>query len=329
MADYKAIRGHTIRTVAGDASPIIIGDIWYNSSAKKIRGVKLAAGTWATGNNMVDAHDEAGSLGIQTAAMQFGGRTAPTTGINDAETYDGTSWTESPNLSNTTYQNAGFGTTTAGVSFGGSPGGHAETAEYDGSSWTEVNDMNSGRGLVRGDGVLTAGIAVAGTPGDSKGEDTELYDGTNWTEVGDLNTTRNGTACCGTTTAAIAASGANAPAASNLNNELWNGTSWTEDANVNTARIKHGSCGTSTLALIFGGLIGPAPPERVGGETEEWDGTSWTEVNDLNTDRRNPGCAAGTQAAAVFAGGDNPTPGLVNATEEYTKANAASSFTSS
>ena len=179
--------------------------------------------------------------------------------------------------------------------------------------------MNSGRGLVRGDGVLTAGIAVAGSAGDAKGEDCELYDGTNWTEVNDLNTPRTGAAVFGTTTAAYAASGDNAGAATNFNNEEWNGTSWSEEANVNTARIKHGGVGIATLGLIFGGLISPAPPERVGGETEEWDGTSWTEVGDLNLDRRNPGCDAGTGTLAVFAGGDNPTPGLLNDTEEWSQ----------
>ena len=47
MAEYKAIRGHTIRTIAGDASPVVTGDIWYNSVAKKIKGAKIVAGTWA------------------------------------------------------------------------------------------------------------------------------------------------------------------------------------------------------------------------------------------------------------------------------------------
>ena len=31
-----------------------------------------------------------------------------------------------------------------------------------------------------------------------------------------------------------------------------------------------------------------------------------------------PACDAGTGTLAVFAGGDNPTPGLLNATEEWT-----------
>ena len=331
MAEYKAIRGHTIRTIAGDADPLITGDIWYNSTARKIRGAKIAAGAWASGGNMVTAHDEAGSLGTQTAAMQMGGRDPGTPQDSvDTETYDGSSWTESPDLSYSTYQNCGFGTTTAGLCCGGGPPNFDETAEYDGSSWTDVNDLNTGRMLIRGDGIQTAGLVCGGT-GDPLGALCESYDGTNWTEVGDLNNGRNGTACCGTQTAAFAASGNSGPPgkADHFNNELWNGTAWTEVNNVNTARIKHGGCGTSTLGLIWGGLISPAPPERVGGETEEWDGTSWSEVADLSVDRRNPGAAEGSQSAALFGGGENAAGAKVATTEEWNKAVAASSFTSS
>ena len=46
MTTYKGIRGLTIRTIDGDASPLIAGDIWYNSAARKIKGSKLPAGTW-------------------------------------------------------------------------------------------------------------------------------------------------------------------------------------------------------------------------------------------------------------------------------------------
>ena len=35
MADYKAIKGHNIETVAGDPSVLQVGDIWYSSTAKK------------------------------------------------------------------------------------------------------------------------------------------------------------------------------------------------------------------------------------------------------------------------------------------------------
>ena len=36
MADYKAIKGHTIQTVAGDPSTLADGMIWYDSVAKKV-----------------------------------------------------------------------------------------------------------------------------------------------------------------------------------------------------------------------------------------------------------------------------------------------------
>ena len=51
MTTYKGIRGLTIRTIDGDASPLITGDIWFNSSSKKIKGAKIAAGAWASGGN--------------------------------------------------------------------------------------------------------------------------------------------------------------------------------------------------------------------------------------------------------------------------------------
>ena len=47
MATYKGIRGHTIRTVAGDISPVALGDIWYSNTAKKIRVGKTTAAAWA------------------------------------------------------------------------------------------------------------------------------------------------------------------------------------------------------------------------------------------------------------------------------------------
>ena len=77
MAEYKALRGLTIRTIDGDASPLIAGDIWYNSSSKKIRGAKLV-GSWSSGGNLNEAKRLPTGIGSQTAALQFkgGGATA-------------------------------------------------------------------------------------------------------------------------------------------------------------------------------------------------------------------------------------------------------------
>ena len=52
MTTYKGIRGLTIRTIAGDPDPLLAGDIWYDSVAKKVQGAKKPAGAWASGGNL-------------------------------------------------------------------------------------------------------------------------------------------------------------------------------------------------------------------------------------------------------------------------------------
>ena len=53
MTTYKGLRGLTIRTVAGDLSPVALGDIWYNSAAKKIKVGQTTAAAWASGGNLI------------------------------------------------------------------------------------------------------------------------------------------------------------------------------------------------------------------------------------------------------------------------------------
>ena len=94
MTTYKGIRGQTIRTIAGDASPLITGDIWYSSTAKKIRGAKLAAGAWASGGTMNTARNFLAGSGTQTAGFVASGETPGGVPVkDDVETYDGSSWT--------------------------------------------------------------------------------------------------------------------------------------------------------------------------------------------------------------------------------------------
>ena len=115
MTTYKAIRGLTIQTVAGDPSPLTTGDIWYSSTAKKIRGAKLAAGAWASGAAMNTARDSSAGSGIGTAGLVFAG--SPETVIT--ESYDGSSWTEVADLSAGREGPGGIGTQTAALCIGG------------------------------------------------------------------------------------------------------------------------------------------------------------------------------------------------------------------
>ena len=89
MADYKAIKGHTIQTVSGDPGTIVDGLIWYDSVARKVQGSKTAAGSWATGEALPAVMVKNAGAGIQTAAIVFGGLDAD--GVADESyTYDGT-----------------------------------------------------------------------------------------------------------------------------------------------------------------------------------------------------------------------------------------------
>ena len=82
MATYKALRGVTIPTVDGDFSNIALGDIWYNSSLRKIRVGKTTAGSWAAGGNVPVNYGTNSAFGIQTAAVIFFGDSpgSPTSG---------------------------------------------------------------------------------------------------------------------------------------------------------------------------------------------------------------------------------------------------------
>ena len=162
MAEYKAIRGHTIRTVAGDPDPLLAGDIWYSSSTKKIRGAKLPAGAWSSGGNLNTGRAGGVGFGIQTAAIFAGGiAQPPNTNLDVVEQYDGSSWTEIADINTARRELGDAGTTAAGLIFNGigaSPinAGSIITEKWNGTSWTEVGDTNTVGYQNAGTGTSTA-----------------------------------------------------------------------------------------------------------------------------------------------------------------------------
>ena len=328
MATYKAIKGLAIRTVDGDPSTLITGDIWYNSSARTLKGAKLAAGAWSSGGNMNTSTQAGGGNGAtQTAAWVASGRLGPPSdpaglSVNN-EHYDGASWTEQANVNaGKSGVAAGIGTTTASLIAGGE-GDVAASEEFNGSAWAEGNDLNQGRSISFFAGLQTAGVIAGGWSEDAYQGEVEEYDGTSWSEQNDLNTTRGEGAACGIQTAAFAISGTTGSLVDSV--EQYDGTSWTETTDVNTARTSTPvGFGTVTAAIFCAGGE-PSPSAK----TEEWDGTSWTEVADLPAGYRFSQ-GAGTATAGLRASGANPTPARSAVTDEWTgPAAAAVTFTSS
>ena len=87
---------------------------------------------------------------------------------NDAEAWNGTSWTELANI-NTTREgaNGAASTSTAAVIFGGraSPTYYANTESWNGTAWTEVADLATGRYNGSSAGSSTSAWLAGGYPG--------------------------------------------------------------------------------------------------------------------------------------------------------------------
>ena len=327
MAEYKAIRGLTIRTIDGDASPLIAGDIWYNSSSKKIRGAKLV-GAWAAGATSPATKQGGTGFGASasSAIMATGNLSPPNSITTNVQTYDGSAWAETAdvNTGRKYLASAGASPQTAGLIFAGGlvpgPGTrYTINEEWNGTSWTELADANTARNDTQGSGTSTAALLFGGnTP--TTIDQTEKWNGTSWTEVNDLNTVRASAGGVGITTASLCIGGGDP----GILVELYNGTSWTETNDMNTAKNYLCSFGSSTSAVATAG----APYPSVSALTEKYDGTSWTELADLSTARW----------ASFYDAGHDGTDGVITSglagdgtavTEEWSEAVTASSFTSS
>jgi hypothetical protein len=160
--------------------------------------------SWTEVNDLNTARGLLGTVGINTAALAFGGETPAVTA--NTETWNGTTWTEINNLNTARDGLGGAGIQAAALAFGGfstTPTGVTES--WNGSSWTEVNDLNTVRQLLTGEGTNTAALAFGGGP--PSVANTENWNGTSWTEVNDLNTARFLLAGAGTNTAGLAFGG--------------------------------------------------------------------------------------------------------------------------
>ncbi len=230
------------------------------------------------------------------------------------------SWSSGGSLATARAQVGGAGTQTAGLCFGGMPGGTATgiTEEYNGYNWSPGGTMTTARREVAGLGIQTAALAVGGFISPSaplQRDETELYNGSTWSEQNDLTTEKRTSGAAGTTSAGLVFGGLVPPNTGTNQTEEWDGTNWSEQNNLNTTRSHLSGAGTQTAALGFGGYI---PGSGGTGATEEYNGTNWTTVNSMNTARRSMG-PAGTQTAALgFGGSAVPAPPTTfNATEEY------------
>ena len=326
MSEYKGIKGFQVQTRTEDPSPTEAqaGDFYYNSSTGQFKNIITGGaplGSWSSGGSINQTRSGMGRSmgGTLTAGIIHGGIESSIRALT--ELYNGTSWTESGDMSAGIRNHAATGTQTAASAISGTsgPGALVATVEnFNGSSWTDGTSINEGREQLVGVGLQTAGLVFGGNEPPVTAA-TELWNGSSWTEVNDLNTARVGMTGIGTSTAAYAVSGNTPPSGSapnfTTNVEEWNGSSWTVESNINTKRSSSGASGTIAKGFIFGGVTHTAYVTN----TEAWDGSSWSEVADLGTGVSSMG-SGGTSDTSAFSAGGNRGPANTNATEEWTAA---------
>ena len=94
MAGYNTIRGLRVKYLSADPSNPEDGQVWYNSTTGNLRvdGI-LGTASWAAGGVMGTPVRSGVQAGTQTAALQAGGFTDPSTKyIATTQEYNGSSW---------------------------------------------------------------------------------------------------------------------------------------------------------------------------------------------------------------------------------------------
>ena len=330
MSEYKGIKGFQVQTRTEDPSPTEVqtGDFYYNSTTglfKTINSGGAPIGAWASG---ADTNTEAGQRGgasrsSTSSAFVSGGfdmiAPPPPSTTANAESYNGSTWTEGPNQPGTNRIGASWGSTTSYVNAGGSVGISGAPInpyafEWNGASFSNGGQMVNARRNAAGAGVSgSAGRVMAGgdNPGPAQSFN-EKYNGTSFSEETDCNTARVRPIGFGTEGAAIIAAGGGG-----TNTESWNGASWTEVAEVIvTTANSAGGGGTSTDGLIF--TKNGAPPGAA--TCQFWNGTSFTEVADMSVNRYANVGGGANSTNCISVGGYGPPQGVAKATEEWTAA---------
>ena len=275
----------------------------------------------------------------QTSGIVFGGTNAANTGVSaESDSYDGTNWTETAEMTTGRKQLGGTGSSsTAALAFSGNPGPGVLTELWNGSSWTEVNELNAQKQSTSCFGTSTAAIAAGGSPPATT--TVEQWNGSSWTEVAEMNTQRSRGAGIGTTTDGLVGGGLTPAPANTAVTEAWNGSVWTEVNDMGTARHELASGGTGSAGWAAGGYTTTEvaateewsfPSSPAVQEGDMWFNSSsstlkgyavslptgtWASGGDLNTARsRFGGAGQATQSAALVFGAGAPPYGQ---TEEY------------
>jgi hypothetical protein len=320
MAAYKDLVGQKITKVTSNPGEPKTGQMWYNSTDGKLRGLGILE-AWSSSGPLINARRSVRGAGTTSAGLAVGGCAGDGTSVTAAtEEYSGSGWATGGSLNTARFSGACAvnAPQTAALYGLGSTGTVTNvTEEYDGTSWTTTNTASQSRFSVTGFGIQTAAVAAGGNPGPDYVTSVEHYDGSSWTGGTALPAKRAYLGGFGLQTAGVVAGGSTqSPATPNATATAfeYDGSSWTATPNMPATGIVFGTAGIQTDGLVFAGNTASV------NKAYSYNGTTFAEAANLaNSDFTRAGAGSGTSAFA--AGGDNPgAPNSgVSSTEEFNK----------
>ena len=170
-----------------DAAGVVVGGTTTPSFALTNVTNNYASGTWTASGTQATTSRVGGSVGTQTAGMYMAGYTGPdenTSRITTTQTYDGSTWTNSPISVNNASNGVGScGTQGLALMWGGrfnSPPNPTNimnfTESFDGSSWSASGTLNVARAYPGRAGTTnTSALAWGGNPGPAAPDVTETF----------------------------------------------------------------------------------------------------------------------------------------------------------
>ena len=210
--------------------------------------------------------------GTVTAGVVFGGHD----GTSPANTslWNGSSYSNGPNIVDPGYGTMGNGSQTALFMCGSSEPARPNTLteEYDGSSWSSVPaTLNTGGGNGMGVGSQTAGLAIGGGSPNPVESLMEEYNGSTWTVGHTLVAAMSRSSAQGGSTPQDNTMVAGGNATPNTTSQQYNGTAWTTSPSLSTGRSSANGMGagsdSSSMLVAGGNSPSIATSEKFTGET--------------------------------------------------------------
>ena len=284
------------RTVATDPSPLVNGDVWYNSTSDTFKGAVAVAGgvvwtaTTAYPNSTGQDEGPYCNTGTSTSALSCGGYTSSTARAT-VYLYNGSSWAAQTSLSTARWSAIGGGTSSAALCGGGRTTANVAigTCElFNGSSWSSTGSLSTANFFAGHGGTSTATLVCGGASG-SPTNVTQKFNGSTWSTSGTMATARQGNGFGGTSSAGLTWGGYSG---GNLNSaETFNGSTWASASSVATVPAGYMTgCGVASNACVALG--------QASAVVNTYDGSAWSAATSLAVNA-NLCSATGTTTAAV------------------------------